>query len=148
MKYILSILFTCSTYFSYSQMSLTDFYRIYNMDFDQFETYAISKGYEFLEIKNDEHRNGHTYTKGSGLNTKFLTLCNRYFEEGIHIAYQTSNSKEYLNIKNEMKNAGYFLYSENTFLDEPYKIFRNNKYEIYLMTMSNSTYEITLSKFK
>ena len=147
MKYIFSILLIFSFNLSFGQMTPSEMMKIYKMDFDQFETYSIGKGYKFDNLKNDEYRYGHCYTKGNRYNTKYLTLCNPYFDEGVKVTYQTSNSNEYLNFKNQMIKLGFVLYSKDDFNDEPYKVYRNNKYQIYLFTMKDNIFEISLSKY-
>ena len=92
MKYIFSLLLVFSFNISFGQMTLNEMMKVYNMDMDQFETYALNKGYEFYKVKNNEYIYGHTYLKGVGKNTKYLTLNTRYFDNGSNVTYQTSNT--------------------------------------------------------
>jgi len=147
MKYILFIFFICSSYFSFGQMTVSEMMKIYKMDMDQFETYALSKGYKFNELVNDENSYGHEYIKGYSENTKYLTLYSSFFSRGINVNYQTSNTNEYLNFKNQLKNLGFVLHSEETFKDEPVKVYRNKTYEIRIYIMKNEIYEIGLFKY-
>ena len=117
------------------------------MDMDQFETFSISKGYQFYELKKSENYFGHTYVKGYGENTKYLTLYNKYFSYGNNVTYQTSNSNEYLNFKNQIKNYGFVLHSEDTFNEDPYRVFRNKTYEIIIYTLKGGDFEISMKKY-
>ena len=147
MKYILFIFFICSSYFSFGQMTVSEMMKIYKMDMDQFETYALNKGYKFKEIFNDYDRYGHAYMKGYRENTKYLTLYKEFPFYGINVNYQTSNTSEYLNFKNQLKNLGFVLHSEETFKDEPRKVYRNKTYEIEIYITKDEVYEIGLHKF-
>jgi hypothetical protein len=127
-------------------MTMSEMMRVYKMDMDQFETFALSKGYVFYQLENSEDYYGHTYVKGYKENTKYLTLYSRYFSYGNEVTYQTSNSNEYLNFKNQLKNFGFSLYLSKTFEDKPVKKYRNSIWEISIITIENG-YEINLRKF-
>ena len=148
MKYIFSILLIFSFNISFSQMTVSEMMRVYKMDMDQFETFAINKGYKFYKFQKDENTYGHTYKKGYGENIKYLTLYSRFYSKGIYVYYQTSNSNEYLIFKNQLKNFGFVLTPsiEEVFRENPYKVYRNKTYEIDITTGNNGNFEIGLNK--
>lgn len=156
MKFIFSILLICSSYFSFGQMTLSELMRVYNMDMDQFETYAIGKGYEFSSFKKGENVNGISYVKGVGKDTKYIKLYDNWYSEGSLVQFQTSVSSEIVNIKNQLKSIGFKL-CKSEFLDDnegtQVKKYRNNKFEIRIYTTPPNdntfcvVYEINLSKY-
>jgi hypothetical protein len=150
MKYIFSLFLVCTSYFSFGQMTVSDMMKIYNMDLDQFETYAIRKGYHFYEVKSSENTFGHSYQKGTGNNTKYLTLYNKFFLYGSNLSYQTSNSNEYLLLKNELKTKGFLLKSSETFEGTINKIYKYNSWVISIYTgkneENNEFFEINLKQ--
>ena len=154
MKYIFALLLVFSFNLSFGQMTLNELMRVYNMNFDQFETFAISKGYEIYKIYNDKE-NSVSYTKGYGKDTKYLALFGvsyNSFNKGINVSYQTGNPTEYLKIKNEMKNLGFKLFDSYFSLDSQVKEYRNNKFQLIIYTIppkdNNSVhYEINLQKY-
>jgi hypothetical protein len=118
------------------------------MDMDQFESYALGKGYNFHRIDNDEDENvfGHIYSKGIKKETKYLKLYKHFYSDGVTVIYQTSNSNEFLNFKNQLKPLGFVLKSEKTFEETPFKIYRNSIYEIRISTNPDN-FEIGLNKY-
>jgi hypothetical protein len=128
-------------------MTVSEMTKVYNMDLDQFETYALGKGYTFSEIKNEDNIYGHIYSKGIGNNTKFLSLYTEWFEKGKNVNFQTWNSSEFLNIKNQLKNLGFVLQLEEDYKGVPYKRYRNSKYELNLFSVHEGGYEIGFSKY-
>jgi hypothetical protein len=140
---------------SFSQMTFTDILKIYKMDMDQFEEYAISRGYEFYKFKKDENMNGVSYTKGVGKETKYLTLYDYYFGDRKNVNFQTSSSSELLRIKTEMKKSGYTLY-ESYFIKDNVKCddYKKGVFQLSIFTGISTdennyvTYEIGFSKNK
>jgi len=152
MKYIFSILFLCSSYFSFGQMTLNELMKIYSMDMDQFESYAITKGYEFSNFDKDEDINGATYIKGVGKQTKYLSYYDTYFEYGKRVGYQISNSSELLSIKSQLNSLGFKLFKSYFIEDNQVKQYRNKSFELSIFTIPPNeennfvTYEISLKK--
>jgi hypothetical protein len=137
MKYIFSLLLICSSYLSFSQMTVSDLIKIHSMNLDQLETYCLGKGFTFYQWLNNENYKGHWYVKGKGENKKNLLFHTEFYDMGKYVAYYTSNSNEYLNIKNQMKTFGFVLYSEETFDGTISKKYRNSKYQINLDNVRN-----------
>ena len=135
MKYFITLSLLCVTIFSFGQMSLSEIIKVNKMDMDQFETYAISKGYEFHKFQKDENYNGQSYVKGTGKSTKYLTLYDSYFSYGTNVTYQTSSSTELLNIKNQLKSLGFNFFNSGTSGESQYKEYKNSKYELSIYTI-------------
>ena len=152
MKYFFSLMLVCSSYLSFGQMTVSDMVKINNMNLDEFETYALERGYTFKEIKDKKERAyGHTYMQGRGITTKYLTLYTKYIGGFNLVTYQTSSSSEFLNIKNQLKTLGFVLRTEEHYDGTPYKEYRNNKYEMSIYTGAGEDgtnfFEISLNKF-
>jgi hypothetical protein len=145
MKYIFSLMLVCSSFLSFGQMTVSDMFKINSMDMDELESYSLGKGFTFNRIEDNENYKGHVYTKGKGDDTKYLTLYTEYFHKGKHVSYQTSNSDELLKIKNQMKNFGFVLYNEKTFEGALVKDYKNDKYNIRLIS-EKDFFTIGLSK--
>jgi hypothetical protein len=145
MKYIFSLLMIFSSYLSFGQMTVSDMVKINSMDMDELESYSLGKGFTFHRIEDNVNYKGHVYTKGKGDDTKYLTLYSEYFDKGKYVSYQTSNSNELLKIKNQMKNIGFVLYNEKTFEGALVKDYKNNKYNLRLISEKNF-FTISLSK--
>ncbi len=104
------------------------------MDSDQFESYAISKGYKLEEFINDEYVNGIKYFKEDDENTKMLQFFNRYLLYGKYIEYFTWIPIEASNFKSSIKNIGYKL--KDSYIQEGIKFetYTNLKYSISITT--------------
>jgi hypothetical protein len=103
---------------------------------DQFEEYAISRGYEFYRFEREEDINGVCYVKGLGKEKKYLALYDKYFGGDNHVGFQTGVSSEILRIKTEMKKFGYKLYTSKFMKDNITKADRytNGKFELSIYT--------------
>ena len=139
-------------------MTVSEMMRVFNMDMDQFETYAINKGYKFNQVHSSQNFNGVSYAKGNGDNQRIMTLYDKYFSLGIDVSYQTPNSNEFLKIKTEMKNLGFVLYKTDPIYDSrdnlssQRKIYGNGTYQLTIYTTPKKynqllTYEIGLTKY-
>jgi hypothetical protein len=113
MKFVFILLLISFSTIAFSQMTFKKLVKIYKMDMDQFEEYAISRGYKFHHFKKDEDLNGISYSKGEGKETKYLTLYDNFYGNGNYVEFQTCVSSELLKIKTEMKKFGYTLYESN-----------------------------------
>ena len=158
MKYIFSLILVCSSYLSLGQMSVSEMMKVYYMDLDKFETFAITKGYQFDEVDGDKNEAGevtsntfgHGYKKGTGKETKYLTLYTTYFEDGKCLQYQTSNSNEYLKIKSELIAMRFILESTNTFKGKVNKIYNLNRWNLSIFIgkseSGNEVFEISIKQ--
>jgi hypothetical protein len=111
MKYLLCIVLVFATVKSYSQLSLNEMLAVYKMDLDQYEIFALKKGYHFSGIKDTEHAFSASYVKGKGENTRYIDLYTKYFDLGRCVTYQTSINNELLSFREQMKNSGFRLSS-------------------------------------
>jgi hypothetical protein len=90
-------------------MTVAEMIKVYKMDLDDFETFAISKDYKFNKVVDQEEIYGTTYVKGLGTNTKFLTLNTKFFNVGKRVRLLTYKSVEFLNFKKELISKGFKL---------------------------------------
>ena len=72
--------------------TLPELIKLSKMYTDDFDTYVTSKGFAFLEEKNNEHRNGVTYALNindldKSKASKFITLYQRYFNKKYSLYY-------------------------------------------------------------
>ena len=118
MKYIFSLLFVCSSYFSISQINPSEMFKIYDMNFDQFESYALNKGYEIDEPVDKNGLHGVSYVKGLGNNRSYISLYDVFVVNEKTVNYQIKNSNEFLKFKTQLKNMGFKLYSTENFTDK------------------------------
>lgn len=127
------------------------------MNFDQFESHALARGYELEEVEDKEKVNGVTYSKGTGKESRYLSLYSLFYESGITVIYQTSNTNEYINFKNQLSSFGFKFYKKDSFTpdDKNYTSqvneYRNNIYEIQIYSIPPHDgqlvkYEISLSR--
>jgi hypothetical protein len=133
MKYILSLLFLFSFNVSFGQITINELIKMFNMDSDQFESYAISKGYTLDHFINEEGASGINYFKEDDVNSKGLQFFTEYFLYGKYIEYTTWIPIEASNFKSSIKNIGYKL--ENSYIQE------GVKFETY----ANLIYSISIS---
>jgi hypothetical protein len=158
MKYIFSLMLVCSSYLSFGQMTVSEMMKVYNMDLDKFETYAITKGYQFDEVDGDKNEAGvvisntfgHIYKKGKGKETKYITLYTTFFDDGKSLQYQTSNSNEYLKIKNQLIAMRFILESTDSFNGSVRKIYNLNRWNFSIFTSKsesgNEIFEINIKQ--
>jgi hypothetical protein len=155
MRYILSFLFVFSTSISFGQMTIAELMKIFNMDYDKFEIYAISKGYEFNKFDNSENEDGIVYVKGVGKQTKYLKIYHQFYDHGTTVIYQTTNTTEIINLKTQSKSIGYKLTDSYFMSDNTTKVeeFKNGKFQLSVYTIppdeesSWVTYEIAFYKY-
>ena len=157
MKFVFTLLLISFSSIAFSQMTFNDILKIYKMDMDQFEEYAISRGYEFYKFEKEEEVNGVMYRKINrrGRETTYLELYDSYYSEGKHIGFQTGVSSDILRIKTEMKKFGYKLYTSIFMKDNITKADRytNGKFELSIYTtppnenFDYAWYEIGFGKY-
>ena len=151
MKYIFSLLFVFSYYFSFGQINPSEMFKIYEMDFDQFESYALNKGYEIDEPVNKDNLHGVSYVKGLGNNRYYISLYDVFVVNEKAVDYQLKNSNEFLKFKTQLKNMGFKLYSTENVTHENgektlHNIYRNKIWEYSIHSAQGGFYEIHLRK--
>lgn len=150
--------FVLTTSLSYGQISVSEMIKVYSMDYDKFEDFVLTKGWEIDEIKNDENYHGIFYKKGNGLKREFLGLFDRFYENGKKVQYQTCITDVYIKFKNQLKESGFKLYKNSSYKIEEKDVmvnyYRNNSFEIRIYILppeidgnSVGTYEIGLTKY-
>ena len=134
--------------FCNAQITLNDMKSILKMDYDSFETFVMNKGFIFDSRQKDDFESV-SYVKGLGENKKYITLYKRMLNNyKKSVNYQTPNESEYLSLKKQMKEQGFYFFEtyenndENVFT----KIYRNKIYELRVYSIKNKynnvTYEI------
>ena len=102
---------------------------------DQFETFAINKGYQLEKFDRDKYVNGIVYVSGVENDVKYIDYYDKYFWYGSKVGYQTGNTNEILNLKKQIKSLGFKLYN-SSFKEKNIKqeIFRNKVFELSILT--------------
>jgi hypothetical protein len=158
MNFIYLILFILTSNIVFCQITLEKLILINDMTKDQFETFSLKNGFEFYEFVSDAKSSGIRYSKGENANAKFLGHFENLFDLGPAVNYQTSNSKEFLLIKEELKQKEIFLTDSEDWSNNVDKCkkdnYSNRHLEITIVTISPNpnldrnyiTYQITLRK--
>ena len=134
MRLLISFLFVWIWLVSFSQMTFAEMKNIQKMDLNRFETYCLSNGYEFNSVTDDGIDIGLSYGKGSGLNTKYIYLYNKYRRVKKNVVeYQTGSITEYLSIKKELESTGFTQTEASTFNGVLFKEYTN---DIFLVTIA------------
>jgi hypothetical protein len=120
------------------------------MDLNKFETYALNRGYNFDEVNEEEKVFGHSYRKGDGDLSKYLTLYDKFYEQNRTVTYQTSETKEYLSFKNEIERDGFQLTKTENFEGTSLKFYSNSTYNLRIYVgkgeIADNVYEINLTR--
>lgn len=147
MKYkILASVLLFSSFVS-AQISINEMKNFLKMDIDKFETHALNKGFEFKKIESDENYYGITFTKGNSINTKYITLYEKFFNVGKSVVFQTSLKSDYILIKNQLIAQNFKLINNEEIDGSLHKTYKNNFYivELYNAFIDNKViYEATL----
>jgi hypothetical protein len=133
-----------------AQITLNDIKTILKMDYDNFETFAMNKGFSFSEFCENEFECV-TYKKGYGEKTRFITLYSSHISSNEKkVTYQTYSETEYLLYKKQMKEQGFNLFDTEEWQEKGvlFKYYKNKNYQLTLAvgkTKINSVnYEITI----
>jgi len=155
MRYFFSLLFIFSCSVSFGQMTLPELLKIFKMDSDNFEVYALSKGYSFNKFYNSENEDGICYVKGVSKQTKYLKFYTQFFSHGTTVIYQSTNTTEIINLKTQCKSSGYKLNTTYFMDDNTTKVeeFRNGRFQLSVYTIPPDdeynwvTYEIAFFEY-
>ena len=150
MKHILILIFVLFTrLISYSQMSLPSLQNFLNLDLTKFETYCLNNNFYFKKSFDDDNYFGVQYKKGSSSNIKYLTLYEKFSQDGKTIVYQTHNTTEYLSIKSQIENSGYLLVKSYGHDNSLVKIYENKKFRLFIFSdkdeVGDNRFEISIS---
>lgn len=150
MKFLFTLLFVIGSYVSFGQISLNDLISVYKMDFDQFETFSLNKGYTFEKTEDTEDVFRVCYVRGTGLDTKYLSLYSKFYLDGTCVIYQTSRESDYLKFKDQMSAKGLRLTATENFDGSLKKVYKNREWEVNIYSGIGSDelpyYEISLVK--
>lgn len=130
-----------------AQLTINDIKMILKMDLDKFETYAYNNGYKFKGMQETERVFGITFKKDYGLDTKYITLYEKYFNDGKTLTYQLSKKSEYLNLKKQIELSGFKLIRIFNFDDSLVREYKNASYKVTLISgifNGLETYELTM----
>lgn len=116
---ILIILFFAN--FTYSQkFTLQEMIDLNHKNVDDFDTYVVSKGYDFNKFNEEDNYDSKSYSfKGFNEDSaEFWITKNNYYLKGFYkkgsVSWVTSNKNYYLSIKEQIKKLGFtFLKTEN-----------------------------------
>jgi len=151
MKYIFSLLLFFSFNFSFGQMTISEMIKVYGMDLDEFETFALGKNFELHEIKNDENIDGVVYIKNRGIYPYYLELDILNVYHGKLVSFQTSINSEFASIKNQLKILGFKLFNdENSLIDKKKSMiirsYKNLKWKVTITQDNIISYGETATK--
>lgn len=130
-----------------AQLTINDMKAILKMDLDKFETYAYNLGYEYKGFHKTERVYGITFKKGYGQDTKYISLYEKYFNDGKNLTYQLSNKNEYLNLKKQIELLNFRLVRTFDFEDSLVREYINNTHKISLISglfNGAETFELTM----
>lgn len=117
------------------------------MDLDKFETYAYNNGYKFKGMQETERVFGITFKKDYGLDTKYITLYEKYFNDGKTFTYQLSKKSDYLYLKKQIELSGFKLIRTFNFDDSLVREYKNASYKVTLISgifNGLETFELTM----
>jgi hypothetical protein len=83
--------------------------KVAKMDRESFEIYAMDKGFEFFEFKEDDDTKGLIMVKGEYGSEEFLTNYSIFFWLKYAVVYQTANTNRLSSIYKELKTLGFKL---------------------------------------
>jgi hypothetical protein len=135
-NHILLFIFFCFTIKTSNgqSISLNDLVRAIDMTEDEFDSFAISKGYEYYKLENNEFGRKTAYKFKSKIPSYFTQSV---YSNGVSVTYQTFNLAIYSNFKSVIKQAGY-KYIETTQIDGAIALVYN-KDNIFISLISGPT---------
>jgi hypothetical protein len=140
------------------QVKFSQLQSIYDMNSDEFENFVLGQEFSFYEYLNDLKLQGVRYSKGEGINAKFIGLLEVYYTFGRAVIFQTSNSAEFLSMKEEMKRFNYKLEKSEDWSNAIHKAkkdtYTGSSFTVVVITISPDkelernypTYQISLYK--
>lgn len=155
MRYIISVFLVCFFLGSKSQITLNEMIKVYDMDFDQFETFSTNKGFSFDDMIDSFYYSQVFYNINNKVNQETIGLFRyKIKEEGYYpIVTQTYfNQNDYLKFKTQIEINGFKFVSTSKelkgYLSEYYKY---NKWQICVRRLENERkipfFVIALTKF-
>lgn len=153
MKYVITLFLISFSSVVFSQITLNDMIKLCNTDLDQFENFALTKGFDYDNLKSnsdiDITEKILIYSKGDGLDKKYLTLYIGNYP--ISVTYQTPIHNEFLILKNQLKNQGFKFISSKTEKDsdnvETFRKYYTNKKWTFIVSNYNDGTLISIKKY-
>ena len=155
MKNLFIFFIFCSN-ISFSQIfTLDELVNISNMNTDEFDSFVISKGYEFFKTETDDYSENIIYAHNLKSNNIAPSYISKYMfkkNPNTMVSYQTLEKEVYISIKKQIKTLGFVFVDTET--NENKSIFLNyKKGEIKLTLTSilsvknpgNTFYEISIT---
>jgi len=102
------LLITCSIAFG-QKFTLQELTNLNKMDWDEFDSYVIAKGYEYNKTEDLEfvESKSYGYKQKGEESPYFISKTVAKNKNTKLVAYQTTNSQDYLLIKSQLKNSGF-----------------------------------------
>ena len=147
MKYIFFLVLVCTSYFSFSQMTVSEIIRVYKMNIDQFEKYAIGNHFVLDESNKDSTEVDYKIIQDTV--KRYLYYFNHSEKRGKLISYRTSSRHEYIKFENELKTLGFKkVFESNIRVTQKYKTYKNKNLEIktYASNWSDSIYGLSICR--
>lgn len=148
MKFLTLLIIITSLNFEILSQNLTlnDMVKVIKMNEDESDSYLLNKGYTFYKKYDNEDYNFIMYctnlkiTNGQAACDKTVSLSKRIEGGQKSIGFGTPISKEYLNIKNQLKLLG-FVYKETKYLNENTieMQYKSSSYTLYLTSYHNNS---------
>jgi len=108
-KIFLLIFILASTSIFAQNFKLNELIKMRNMNWDDFDTYVTSKGYQYNDFKKEKNSTSKHYKyNGSVVGECYINRC-IFFDEvetspfSISVSFQTIHKEDYLAIKNQLK---------------------------------------------
>ncbi len=152
----LYIFFVFCLNISYGQVfTVNELINMSNMNTDEFDTFAISKGYAFFKVENDDYSDNIIYAhklKYNNIAPSYIAKYSVKKKPKTIVSFQTSEKEIYISIKNQINQLGFVFVGTDT--DENKSIFLDyKKGEIKLTLTSilsvknpgNTYYEISIT---
>ena len=132
MKKLFIFFIFCSN-ISFSQIfTLDELVNISNMNTDEFDSFVISKGYEFFKTETDDYSENIIYAHNLKSNNIAPSYISKYMfkkNPNTMVSYQTLEKEVYISIKKQIKNGSSFYTHLNLFQRIKLKWMRN-EYDI------------------
>jgi len=121
-------------------MTVSEMLKVYNMNMDQFKSYALKKGYTMPNTVTDEEHTSTSYQIGKGDKSNVLQYTFEYNNSNNLLSYYTSDINEIYSIKKQLKLLSFSLLRGNP-SDTPLNVFYGNaKYFIFLRAIEGYEY--------
>ena len=108
-KLILLLFIPLISLSSFGQGEVTQLMRIAKMDLEKFEVFALENNYKFKKFDDKESYRGLSMVRGTGDQTEYLTVYDKFFEFKYSSSYQAGKQKRLPNIYQELEKLGFKL---------------------------------------